>query len=192
MKYSKSQSGFSLVETLVAVTILLILIVTPMTTTIRSANSASFSTEQVTAYFLAQEGAELAQLARNNLLLEEVGGNPVDSWADFVSGAGDYQDCFDPSGCGLEITDFSDGRISADVCSGDSCRIYVTETSGGSHVRSRFTHDSNQTPTPFTRTINLTDLGSQVRVQSVVTWRTGSLRQEQRAEVETYLFDLSP
>lgn len=67
--YSK-QSGFSLVETLVAITILLVVIIGPMTISSSAAKSTSFASEQVTAFFLAQEGAELIEKARNDLLLE--------------------------------------------------------------------------------------------------------------------------
>lgn len=48
-------------ETLVAITILLIVVVGPMKIIISASNSTSFSGEQVVAFFLAQEGAEIAQ-----------------------------------------------------------------------------------------------------------------------------------
>ena len=52
------QKGFSLVETLVAISILLIVIVGPMTISMSTAKSSSFASEQVQAFFLAQEGLE--------------------------------------------------------------------------------------------------------------------------------------
>jgi len=65
------QAGFSLVETLVSISILLLVIVGPMTITSRTAKSATFASEQVQAFFLAQEGVELAQKARSDLVLRK-------------------------------------------------------------------------------------------------------------------------
>jgi prepilin-type N-terminal cleavage/methylation domain-containing protein len=47
--------GFTLVETLVAVTVLLLVIVGPMTVAQKGIQNAYFANEQVTAVFLAQE-----------------------------------------------------------------------------------------------------------------------------------------
>jgi prepilin-type N-terminal cleavage/methylation domain-containing protein len=52
------QSGFSLVETLVAISLLLIMIVGPMAISAKTAKSTSFASEQVQAFFLAQEGLD--------------------------------------------------------------------------------------------------------------------------------------
>ena len=86
--YQQKQSGFSLVETLVAISILLIVIVGPMTISMQSAKSSSFASEQVQAFFLAQEGLELAEKARDDLLLrsELFDGNPPSylSWGTFL------------------------------------------------------------------------------------------------------------
>ncbi|MCA9360544.1 prepilin-type N-terminal cleavage/methylation domain-containing protein [Candidatus Kaiserbacteria bacterium] len=95
----KSQcQGFSLVETLVAITILLIIIIGPMTISSSTARSTSFASEQVVAYFLAQEGAELAQKARDDFLLENFyvdSSEPYIGWDKFTDdGGGTYKQCF--------------------------------------------------------------------------------------------------
>ncbi|MCA9355357.1 prepilin-type N-terminal cleavage/methylation domain-containing protein, partial [Candidatus Kaiserbacteria bacterium] len=102
MRYFRSQQeGFSLVETLVAITILLIVVVGPMKIIISASNSTSFSGEQVVAFFLAQEGAEIAQKARDDLVLRkflptadsEYLASPWDKFKD-SSNSGTYRRCF--------------------------------------------------------------------------------------------------
>lgn len=83
MYVRNTQSGFSLVETLVAITILLIVISGPLAISTSTARSTSFSSEQVEAFFLAQEGAELAQKIRDDLLLAAFLTDPQDGWDDF-------------------------------------------------------------------------------------------------------------
>lgn len=69
MRYSSSQSGFSLVETLVAITILVFAVTAPIVIVTRGAQGSRFSSEQVVATFLAQEGLELAQKVRDDAFL---------------------------------------------------------------------------------------------------------------------------
>lgn len=187
-------SGFSLVETLVAITVLLVLIVGPMSVVTRSSSSASLATEQSIAYFLAQEGAELAQKARDDLLLSYVNGDISDPWGQFIDPVGAYDDCIPPyvggsDGCGLTIADDADGSVVVRPCTGTDCRLYRNDGSGD--VRARYVHNPDLTPTPYTRTITLEPTGTrEVKVTSVVSWRTGSIRDSQSVTVETYLFNL--
>lgn len=196
MKYYSAQSGFSLVETLVAITLLLVVIVGPMSISSSAARSTSYASEQVIAFFLAQEGAEIAQKARDDLLLR----NFLDSsdanyeptpWADFVNSAsaGLYDQCFTVSGCGLELNTNSSGSLKNPVlCSGSNCDLYFNDAGN----RSRYTHSSvGASSTPYTRVIYMTETANrEVQVTSRVYWRTGSQRQAQQVEVQTYLFNV--
>ena len=123
MKYKHSQSGFSLVETLVAITILLIIIVGPMTITSQSARSTSFSSEQVVAFFLAQEGLELMQKERDeyyNLHFRNETANPT-PWSDFLSSS-IYTTCV--SGCGPYLEAGSNELVRVVSCTDGPCRLY--------------------------------------------------------------------
>lgn len=180
------QTGFTLVETLVAITILLIVITGPMTISMSTARSTSFASEQVTAFFLAQEGAEIAQKLRDEELLPAL---PGPGWNDFADTSGTYLLCFAITGCGLELNTDDDASPKAvKNCAGGACKLYYE--SGG--LRSRYTHQSVGTEsTPFTRTITFTQVTpSDVKVVSSVTWRTGTLRKIQEVKVETHLFDV--
>lgn len=199
MKSSSIQSGFSLVETLVAITILLLVIIGPLAISASTAKSTGFASEQVVAFFLAQEGVELVQKYRDDLLLEHFA-TPGTPWADFTDASGALLLCMRPQGCGLEILN-TGALATPTLCSSVNCKLYLDLSAGDN--RARYTHDSSghipATPfagtkpiTPYTRSIQLIPdiAGREVRVVSRVTWRTGSIRAEQVAEVESYLFNI--
>lgn len=180
---SKKQTGFSLVETLVAISILLIVITGPMTISMRSAKSSSFATEQVEAFFLAQEGVELVEKLRDDYLLDYFKGDILNPWGRFTT----TSNCFNAAGCGLEWDSNSTAVKAPVLCGGTNCKIWRVDAD----TRSHFTHVSGSNiPTPFTRTIYLTSSGDEVYVRSVVTWRTGSLVEGQTVEVDTYLYNI--
>lgn len=199
MKYNSAQSGFSLVETLVAITILLIVIVGPMTIISTASNSSSFASDQVTAFFLAQEGAELAQKARDDVILNRFlplsDGNydatPWVTFSDETSGA-PFEECFIASGCGLEISENLDGAIETPIdCTGSSaCDLFFDTNT--INVRSRYTHTvtGNQV-TEFNRSVRFENISAfEIRVVSTVTWFSGQTRNAQSIEVETFLIDV--
>lgn len=190
IRRSTHSTGFSLVETLVAITVLLVLIVGPMSVTVRSTRSATLATEQATAYFLAQEGLELAQKVRDDLLLAYLDNNSVDAWTQFTDDSGGtLADCYQSGGCGLVISDDDTGTVDVVDCAGDACAIYRNDAENSD--RARFAHDDSYSDTPYTREITLEAIGArEVKVSSKVTWRTGSINSSQEVTVDTYLFNL--
>ncbi len=209
MKYSLSQSGFSLVETLVAITILLVIIVGPLTLVSTSARSTNFASEQVTAFFLAQEGVELAQKARDDIMLRRFlptndTNYLADPWNQATNGFasatnGPFASCYLANGCGLTIGTATNAPISAFPCTGTACKVYLYDTdtreSGqlATPGRSRYSYSpTNSVATPFTRVVTFSNMpgGNQVRVVSTVTWYTGSVNTQQSVAVESYLFNI--
>lgn len=201
----KQLPGFTLVETLVSISLLLLVVVGPLTITIRTARSASFASEQVVAHFLAQEGIELAEKIRDDAILEyqeclfTVGsGCAAAPWARFTStvasgpSMGPYRHCYGSSGCGLEITSLGQVATPRNCATTGACRLWGRPGSSGN--RAQFTHDDSLSgieQTPYTRTIRFTEVSSdEIRIVSEVTWRTGSLLATQRVRVETTLFNV--
>ena len=191
MKYANQKSGFSLVETLVAITILLIVIIGPMTISSSAAKSTSFASEQVTAFFLAQEGAELMEKARNDYLLEYFDGARPSPWADFTrtTSGGAYLQCYTTDGCNLAISNDNSGSLTNPASCSNGCVVNLdTQTNS---LRSRFTPGTSGTPTIYSRSIRLQNVSlNEVSVTSVVTWRSGFSRDSQQVSVQTSLFNI--
>lgn len=137
----KEKKGFTLVETLVAITILLIAIVGPMTAASRGLHNVFTARDQITATYLAQESIEQVYMLRDENALEEVGngGSASATWqwySDLPNG------CKDGSGCDYDVqTDtFQDcGDIR-------NCNLYSSSTSG-----ILYSYNDSGTQSPFTR-----------------------------------------
>ncbi len=193
---TNSQSGFSLVETLVAITILLIVITGPLTLVSNSARSTNFANDQVMAFFLAQEGLELAQSVRDDLLIPKFAiprpsGN---AWNDFtdISSSGVLQECFN-GGCGIDQATDLVGSVRVYSCptaEHPNCRLYFNSTP---EQRSAYTHvgGAGNIPSRYTRVVAMEETATgQVQVVSTVTWRSDGQRGTQQVQAVTYLFDV--
>lgn len=185
-----NQSGFSLVETLVAITILLIVITGPLTLVSNSARSTDFANDQVMANFLAQEGVELVQSKRDDLLIPKfaVPAPGGDAWDDFI-GNPVLGACFTTSGCGLDVTTNFAGAVVAYNCSGtNACRLFFNNNLD---ERSAYTYVDTGNPSKYTRVITMEETSTgQVEVISTVTWRSDGQRAVQEVQTVTYLFDV--
>lgn len=178
-------------EVLVAITLLLMVIVGPMQILTRANHSTAYATEQLTAWFLAQEGLEMAQQARDGYLLQYFNNSVPDPWAKFTSTAasGKYAKCFTAKGC--DITIDSSGVATVTDCSQNgnkACQLYLLPNG-----RNRYQHTSTGAELqPFTRVITMqeTGVGSEVAATSTITWRTGSLIAGQTVVETTSLFNI--
>jgi len=77
----KQKKGFTLVETLIAITILMMAVVEPMALTAQSLKTAYYSRDQITASHLAQEAIEAVRSVRDGQILTIAltsPSNPVD------------------------------------------------------------------------------------------------------------------
>lgn len=189
MRMRTTADGFSLIEMLVAVSVLLLVIVGPMTVTSRAAKSSAFASEQVQAFFLAQEGLELAQKLRDDLLLQNFASTLTPGpWAQFTdtSNSGRYRFCYN-GGCGLEWLNETTIATAVNCSTLTNCRLNYDPSAS----RSKYTYRSVPETTPFTRRITFRRVGNNaVEVISSVTWRTGSLIAEQRVDAQTYLYNI--
>ena len=184
MKYTTHQAGYSLVEVLVAISILLIATVGPMTIAARSLQYAQFSAQQNTAFFLAQEGVEAIFAIRGDDGLAHLD-NPTsnDSWAWTTDSA--LSDCRDSTGCGIDWRD--DTLISNIVaCTGSNCLLNYNASAN----RARYSHLSGDA-TPYTRVITLDDVSpTEVEVVSTVSWEGAGSQGPRSVVLQTYLQDI--
>ncbi len=151
----KTLRAFTLIETFVAVSVLLISLVGPLSIAAQSLRSAYYARDQVTAYYLAQEAIEYVRAKRDQNVI--VGSSWLSGLetCEVINGA-------DPV-CSVDFKNFR-----ADVCLGGVCdplklssddQIFNTQTG---------------TPSLFTRSLKIipvTNNGTdEVTLQVTVSW----------------------
>jgi prepilin-type N-terminal cleavage/methylation domain-containing protein len=73
-KNRREAGGFTLIETMIALTLLSLSIVAPMTLTAQSLGAAYYARDEITAFYLAQEGLEAVRSVRDNNILQDAQG----------------------------------------------------------------------------------------------------------------------
>ncbi len=164
--------GYSLVEVLVAVAILLLALVGPMTIAAKSLQSSYYAREQVTALFLAQEGIELVVAMRNDSLVGAINSGNLDDGWDWTSNPR-LSACFTADGCNIavigtgDVTALSSSQTTIRDCGSQSCLLSYDASSN----RARYTIGGGDA-TKYTRTIRLENIsgGDGVLITSRVEW----------------------
>lgn len=183
--------GFSLVEALVAIAVLLIAVVGPLTIAAKGIQVSGFSKEETTAFFLAQEGIELVVASRDDWGLDRVA-NPSTA-----PGFGDWvTSLFGSGGCGPADTACDlgiDWQGTIENCSllvASNCNLYQNTIAGYSGTQF-YDHDSSGTPTEYNRLITVTKQGvDALAVQSTVRWNSALFGGSKTASFETVIFDI--
>lgn len=165
--------AFTLIETLVAVSILSIAVVAPMSLVAQSIATSFYARDQVTAFFLAQEGIEAVRNIRDNNILLTAFGTPTD----LMTGI--------PTNNTPFVIDARNNTITN--CSGACPQIKITTSSSlfGHGTAPYNMAEPGWTPTRFTRYVRVqyaknpdtSDNLDEIVVTVIVTWRSGSLPQ---------------
>ena len=176
----KTNFGYSLVEVLVAISVLLISIVGPLTIASKGLQNSTFAKQQNIAFFLAQEGLESIIKIREEggvkayALTGEAGGPTA--WDDMA--ALDSFDCTADTPCGVDVDDFS-----VFSCDDRTCDIYLHDSG-----RARYRHSSSGgTATPYRREIVLDVNDSRAYVESTVTWGE---TEDKKVVLATYIYNI--
>lgn len=151
-----TMKGFTLVETMIAVTILTLSVVGPLFTASRAIVAAQGARDQLTASYLAQEGIEYVRLMRDNeyLAAHQAGGANVSSaaWNNFLTNPAGGADDFTISGCMATAC-----TLDPSAPSGTGVGHALAPCAAGScaplHLSGYYTQQSVGTLQPFTRTI---------------------------------------
>ena len=169
-----NMKGFTLIETLVAVTILTLAVAGPLYTASRAIVAAQNARDQLTASYLAQEGIEHVRAMRDNKYLAsyQAGGATVSStaWNNFLNGAApdtaSILQCRAPKLCTLDPVQGSASPLTP--CPGNACTTPLYLLSNGVYSQQNL---SGSTATPFIRTIQATDVSAtDERIVSTVRW----------------------
>jgi len=156
-------SGFTLIETLAAISILMIAVAGPLTLASRSLNSAISAKEEFTATYLAQDAIEYLVAVRNNTA------SGSNWW-----GSGNINNCTEGKICGIDTTkDVANATKECTLPDSSDCRLNLD----GDKV---YNYNSG-TPSSFIRTIKIAaphsdgtkEIGALVEVEII--WKTGSI-----------------
>lgn len=162
--YSIHIQGFTLIETLVAISLISIAIVTPMSLVSQSFSAAIHARDQVTAYNLAQEGIEAVRAIRDGNIL-----------ANALQNAGRNLLQGIPTDTPFTIdARFSDPLAAIDECTSGTCPNLQTDGTLYGYASG----DPGWTPTNFKRSLTATFAGPDtvnggediIRVSSTVSW----------------------
>lgn len=178
------QRGYSLVEVLVAITVLMIALVGPLTIAHSGLKRSYFSKEQTLSIFLAQEATEAVVKLREDAALAAASFDTLAVWSRVAALAGRC-----PVGsstyCGVTISDA--GTIipaSFYVCNATNCLMKYQSTARVPFKQGSTVPGSN---TNYTRRIQVDVDNSLARVVSSVSWGVGP---SDRVELETYVYNI--
>ncbi len=210
MNDKSSQLGYSLIEVMIAVAILMMAIVAPMTVAVKSIQSSRYTLEQDTAIFLAQEPISILEMIRNHHALvgvkAAIDGTPDPGlfwdWTDIdaISG-GECKTVTD--GCNFDVSDLSDFTDDDLItlndgitrCDNDGkCTLYFVD--GADIHRSPYGLKSSAGyETPFDRRVYLDlidhdDEPDELQVRVDVKWQSNFLGDERVISISSSIFNM--
>ena len=172
-----TMKGFTLIETLIAITILTLAVAGPLTTASQALTAAQVSKGQLTASYLAQEGIEYVRFMRDDEYLKfypsGVGAGTA-AWNEFLNGSApaSITSCragtcmLDPAAPSM-CTGAAGNGCSLIPCSGGTCTpLYLAN-----NIYTEQSGISGAVVTPFKRTIQaFTVSATDERIVSTVSW----------------------
>ena len=164
MRYSPHRNGFTLIETLVAISLLTVAVIAPIALTAQALQTAYYARDQITAFYLAQEAIEGLRSVRDAQILQ------ITQTADASS-----INIFGP-------IPLNDQPFTIDARTADPGQAISTCTDVCPPLQTDGTlygYQSGWTDTNFTRTVKAAYAGSgqdEIRVTVTVTWRTGAFQ----------------
>lgn len=173
------KKGFTLVEALVAVSILALSIAGPMYTASQALIAAQNARYRLTAAYLAQEGIEDVRLLRDNMYLVRyqsgAGTATADSWSDFKTamtvggcGTGNSACILDPSAGTVGVNSATSYTLQPCVIApSNTCKALYLDTTDN-----RYKPSNSGAGVAYNRTIQASPVGAgdEITITSTVTW----------------------
>lgn len=184
-----NERGFSILEALVAITILVIATTGPMVFAQQSIRAARLAGDQVTAFYLAQDAVEFVKHVRdeNSLNLDRF---------DWLSG---LEECFGANGCQISTPEWSSGQTSeaVDACLGGDCPLFEQRTADGKGKLYGIFDGTADGESRFSRRLTITAPEGadpsleteEVKVEVEVTWTSLGIANERRVVVSDYVYN---
>jgi len=155
--------GFTLVETLVAITILTLAMGGAFFVANSSIVAARIARDQLIASLLAQEGIEYVRALRDDAYLAAYASGGMGAWTNFLTAVAP---CSGTGTCTLDPTrPLGVGAgYALQPCAGSCTPLFLSATG-------MYTQQTGGTPTPFTRSVSLASVSvNEETVTSSVTW----------------------
>ncbi|MDO8594703.1 MAG: prepilin-type N-terminal cleavage/methylation domain-containing protein [bacterium] len=171
---NSSLRGFTIIETLVAIAVLLLAITAPLTIAERGLASAESARQEITAFYLAQEAVEYIRNLRDTNAINGLGG--TSDWLENL----DF--CFDAEeGCGVDPT--ANGTTEPQIieCETDpnDCLLYQYKTGTNDKLLGLFGHrtTSGWEKAQYTRKVFVKEIeaGKEAKVRVTISWVAGAL-----------------
>lgn len=195
IRYKQEARGFTLVETLVAITILLVVIVGPLTIAQKGIQSSYYAGEQTTAVYLAQEAIEHIQKLRDDVALHSFQdykdgvNNDLESTRSWHASLVLDTNCTEVEGCDVDMADidmaYDDMFVDCSL-SQSECTLKIQD-----NTTERMYGYGAGTPSKFTRKIFVGDFDAQggVPVTVTVEWRANLFSTIKTVTLQTYVYD---
>lgn len=172
-------------EVLIAITVLLIALVGPLTIAYSGLKRASLAKEQTMAIFLGQEATEAVVKLREDSALNATSfDNLGEMWSNTFSSLGNLCPIGSNNYCGVTVSD--DGSLSVGSfyrCSGSNCLMKYQSTARVPYKQGSVAGEDSL----YTRRMQITVNGNEfARVISTVSWGDGDSK---RVDLETYVYN---
>jgi len=182
MKTTLSARGFTLIETLVAVTLLTLAIGAPMALTSKSLAAAYRARDQITAFHLAQEAIETVRHVRDHNILMIAVGEDVDLLDGILTEDDDSQ-VFT-----VDTTESIENAIDLNGCPSGECPPLQINSDDELYGYGTGWRDTRFTRTVSAETIREEDgVPQEVKITAAVSWQTGSF-EVQTVEISENLY----
>lgn len=170
---SKFKRGFTLIETFVAISILLVSLAGPLSIAAKALQSAYYSRDEIIASYLAQEAIEYVRAVRDQNYLA---GNA--SWLTGLDGTGGAPNCIDAT-CTIDFPNFK-----TTACAGPLlCPALLIDANG-------LYNQQSGSPSIYTRAFSVKTVAGrpdEVDVEVRVSWRTGTI--ERQFTISDHIFN---
>lgn len=171
-----SQSGFTIIETLVAITILMVAIVGPLTVAFKGLSAAVYARDQMIGSYLAQDAMEFIKNMRDNNKLSSTPRSWLYGLDLCLAGSGGT--------CRVD-TQTLDGDIRSCNITNESCaRLWLDDTKG-------YNHQSLGAKSQFSRVVSIipsVNGNPEAKVKVTVAWQNGTVNNS--VTLENQFFDI--
>lgn len=190
----KKNSGFTIVEAMVAIFLLTVSVSAMLGITASSAASARYANNEITANYLLQEAVDSIRNSRDTIAFQMKAPNEVAgiAWKAFLNryGLSGNNKCFSTYGCNLQIEDFdAQGTTSnSDVvaCLSSGC-IPLKYDNEATKLFYNYTYGVDS---EFKRKVNMKEINNdEVEVTATVEWLNGDSTVKRIQTLTTYLLN---